>query len=550
MQRQGRAVAMISIVALYAMHVAAAQSSTDIEKEGENYAVDLSVAATLVASNSFMILIMYMTNSQDNDIRKNTYEVLSMTISIFCAVLVFQAVNDIVKAVVISQMPAWFELIADFFHMLCWFLVLQGSLAISTGNLAKVSNLAGLENDMARKLIEDADFRDPSGNAEVDGMRLLMDVKCFSTLFAHATGFAAINAWGTLQHMSPFASSPVLAVLVVPISYLGQFVFLHCANLVRETVMAGSTDDEESNRQKIWDESAEDAENDIMGIVVSFTFVQAVRFLLSGSLPDKEGVAQEGTMYDLAQAVILLICGALFLVAGAFAYLVVTQGDYSDESTGDTAGGFLDLHRHGMIGQTAMVTAQAWCLFYGMLCLFVSGGWEAHAALLVSVALSVSILAFAACYVLDQVGDKFRAERDTTRDIAVRRSISGLGLLVGFAWEQCFDKAAETISEQSGYPHTVTLALALFCSFLLIPAWKWYMLPYSVTESWLEMGGLVVQQMHTSELRAIRDKLEEKIKARREDGRISVGSRQQGQDLIASVRYRDPRSGSMYVATE
>ena len=43
----------------------------------------------------------------------------------------------------------------------------------------------------------------------------------------------------------------------------------------------------------MWDDECEEAENDVMGLAVSFTTVNALRFFISGCLPNEEGKEEE-----------------------------------------------------------------------------------------------------------------------------------------------------------------------------------------------------------------------------------------------------------------
>merc|ERR1719235_1423333 len=62
--------------------------------------------------------------------------------------------------------------------------------------------------------------------------------------------------------------------------------------------------------------------------------------------------------------------------------------------------------------------------------------------------------------------------------------MDAFALLVGFAWEQCFDNSVDAVASSTGNPHVSKLVLSFFCAGLLIPAWKWYMLPYILKEGY------------------------------------------------------------------
>merc|ERR1712187_850781 len=69
---------------------------------------------------------------------------------------------------------------------------------------------------------------------------------------------------------------------------------------------------------------------------------------------------------------------------------------------------------------------------------------------------------------------------------AIEQVIMSNGLLVGFAWEQSFDKAIEAISSNMPHEaqHWTKLALAIFCVVVIVPAWRWYLLPMEILDGY------------------------------------------------------------------
>merc|ERR1711959_175297 len=100
--------------------------------------------------------------------------------------------------------------------------------------------------------------------------------------------------------------------------------------------------------------------------------------------------------------------------------------------------------------------------------------------------------------------------------------MSAMSLLIGFGWEQCFDDSVSALASNapSGVilnPHTTRLALTFFCAGLLVPAWKWYMLPYIVAKGWRYKHPLRVQD--------VLDVARELIKVDEEEGDDEESSR-------------------------
>jgi len=87
------------------------------------------------------------------------------------------------------------------------------------------------------------------------------------------------------------------------------------------------------------------------------------------------------------------------------------------------------------------------------------------------------------------VGDLFELVPQSTKgaktiEVVIEQVIAALGTLVGFGWEQCFDQAVESLSDVMPMPHVSKLLLGLFCVIIIVPAWKWYVLPMSEAAGW------------------------------------------------------------------
>merc|ERR1719161_662306 len=108
----------------------------------------------------------------------------------------------------------------------------------------------------------------------------------------------------------------------------------------------------------------------------------------------------------------------------------------------------------------------------------------------ICLALILSGSSFSVIFVLDKIADA-----DWTGDAAdeaIRQIIGGIAILVGFAWEQCFDVAVASLSSVMPAPHLMKFILAVFCVAIIVPAWFWFLLPMAVRKGW--KCGFVVEK--------------------------------------------------------
>merc|ERR550532_1208021 len=85
----------------------------------------------------------------------------------------------------------------------------------------------------------------------------------------------------------------------------------------------------------------------------------------------------------------------------------------------------------------------------------------------------------------------FERKMMAAKHAILEKVISANGILVGFAWERCFDTAVKDLAMEvqifsSGLvPNTLMrVILAGFCSLLIVPAWYLYILPMANQNGW------------------------------------------------------------------
>jgi hypothetical protein len=490
---------VIVIISLVSDVLASPQTGVDREI---TEAVGTATAATLIGAISFIMCLYYFINYPDPDVKEMSWTTISSTISIFCAVLLFSSFNDLAEAYIIN--PNFGEgettqgaLCVDILHMLLWSLITQVVLALLSG--AKGPLRLSAENLKAYESGGDED-------KEIVMEFYERNMACFACLCAHITGFASINAFGTVQ-MVFFYQTPVKALCAPLVCMITLFCWQRLSNGVREGI-ARAGDGEKDDFESLWDRECEEAENDVMGLTLSFTTIGALRFLVNGCLPNQEGKEEECTgptipeeylfHHTTYQKVFMLMVGCVFTVT-IFVVRVKWPEWLEKEWIVEQPWTWQRKHRYKMLARlaealyVALTMAFSWCFFFGFQMLlagihFFHGQEE---LLAVCLALVLSLLCMSMIIPLDALADLPDEYTDEKVDKAIRSIISSMGLLIGFSWEQCFDTSVDILAERthrSGFalvnPHSAKLSLTAFCAGLLVPAWYFYMLPFIIEKGW------------------------------------------------------------------
>eukprot|EP00927_Polykrikos_kofoidii_P010392 TRINITY_DN14392_c0_g1_i1.p1 TRINITY_DN14392_c0_g1~~TRINITY_DN14392_c0_g1_i1.p1 ORF type:complete len:667 (+),score=84.34 TRINITY_DN14392_c0_g1_i1:145-2145(+) len=249
----------------------------------------------------------------------------------------------------------------------------------------------------------------------------------------------------------------------------------------------------------IFNEKLDDGENDMYSLMVSFLFVQSLRYLIGGTLPNHKG-EEEGRSFfehDARQVTLLYLC-TLLLVLGCYftspnectgSCKIVTQrfwGHFESHRLGRmfAIGAKALIDRLGVILFSIQAMSFSWCFMYATQW-WIAGIFrksEDRAAVQVVLAIVVTILCFIAIPILDKFADDGNA--------SIRKIIPSLGFLIGFTWESCFDTAIEGAIE--GLPEgfwriACKSFLGLGTTAIILPAWILYIVPMN-EESGFRMG--------------------------------------------------------------
>lgn len=451
------------------------------EEKEEIDQVSIVVSIMLLGSISFMMALFYLVNHKDEDIQRYSWKAVSSTISIFCAVLLFQAFNGIVEEYLIGGMVSFmrweeefwasklWECVVDFCQLVFWLTVMQFVLAVTSGAVELVWKPENIEQ------------------AEIL-------VQSWAVLFAHISGFASVNGWGSIQQ-NALRWSCWTSVLVVPLGLVGLFSMYKVFDIIRNKISLGD-DGEVDEFEECWDKETEESENDVAGLCLSFLTVQVIRQAISGDLPNSEGQETDRIAYNhpTGEWVTLLLWAAAFVV-GLLVVLRLrdwlpdpeAEEEKEGEQTEEEKKAFEEAYqevewtvRSLMITSNYCSMAIAWCGFYGARwAVAASGATNKDALLAVILAILLSFVCFAIIFLLDKLEDWNVFGGQSNK--AIENIIDALGILIGFSWEQSFDEAVDVISnaaENLDIPRSWTrLIMSVALVTLVFPAWRAYILP-------------------------------------------------------------------------
>lgn len=418
-------------------------------EEEESTPLDSAISTMLLGSIGFQMSLFYLVNWPDQDIKRTAWQVISSCISIFVAVLLFQGFNEVVEEYVIEGGSETWEVCIDIAQLLFWLSSMQLMLAITSGAINELWGGASPHMNVVE-----------------------VNVKSLAKLLAHVTGFSAINAFGSVQQ-TYFNSSPMCAVIIVPIGFAVLFVAFHFFDIIREKVSL-SDDGGVDEYELKWDEETEESENDVAGLSLSFLTVQALRFAIGGVLPNVEGVenADTAASHSVDDWGVLLLCSLGFAV---FGFVAIQHDHLFGEPSQRTERAWKIIRNYFTFGS-------AWCNFYSVMWAFSHTSFGERPALLhVIIALFVSGIAFISIFVLDQVMDNnlFGEEADTAHEV-LDEVMLALCMLVGFSWEQSFDTAVGVVANslKSDVPPALAkLVMSLILVAVVFPAWRFFILP-------------------------------------------------------------------------
>jgi len=457
---------------------------------------EVSVAVLLLVVVLFVLAMFYLVNYRDNDIRLYMWSIISATVCIFTSVLCFSACKGCLKFF-LGEAPEGVRLATCFVLVLGIFAALQLTTAVISGTVCEGRgvNLAeevwviadSLHSSYGHKILEHQ-VRHKAGKhgvADIQAQAIFVSkqqteldlrvrkMKCFASLLTYACGFAAIDAGGALQQIPYFKRSPIWAVMPVVISQVflvtlfGLFRLVHDFHLPsRGTLMKRDL------REGLWERECHESETQIASLSASFLLVQALRFQVSGVMPNADGLEKT----ELWQTQSIEHVRMLYAWGLGSAAISVVLGLIVHKSSETST---LRCCLHVIQSTTGMIFA--WCTIWAT-------RWEAlrlpelqqfelqpgSMGYQILLAMTASVFSVLLIFIFDVIEDM--CGQEGVMGGLTQSVISALSLLVGFSWQRCFQEAVKDVGQMSPRPVFMELVVSMIVVVLVVPAWQMYIL--------------------------------------------------------------------------
>lgn len=508
--RSWRRLACMALLYMAIVQAEAAEETT-APGGGNSRGSSYWVSIVLIVSVVFIMLVLYAVNHSDDDLRKAGKQTVSSTISIFGAVLFFQACQGFLQyAFSLPEEEVTFKVFVVYFvqgefwfvaSQLILFLVSVGYV-ISESGVRELCCMVNHKDEVVKKM---KDATSDLLNAdhtyqvvlkakaledkalEVTGAcpfwKVTCNQKCWGVLTGHIAGFAAVSAFGAAQQIAVAACPQQYASLVGFLAVLVAGALMHShfylAQMIRARAqhwLAMPTPSELPNAQlekiretreqlfDMWNDVAEESENDVMGVMLGFLLMNAARsaILSLGGHPVRfPNIEGELDAREDCNPFLLILLGTAIPVVRLL------------------RGRALLPKRYVEFGKVFAQMFFAWCFFFGTQSIF--HGYLPHAEAISSVvsAFNQSLLSMVLIFLLDKVADN----SSTANAKFLRNFIAAFGVLIGFAWERAFDATLGDVVKENGLQYgpgataVLRIVAAVAAVGLVLPAWRLFILP-------------------------------------------------------------------------
>lgn len=435
-------------------HSHPSRSSThDVTHDKGGKVKDYGIGYTLClfGAVAFFTGFLYLVNNDDPGLVLSTWQVLSMTLSIFSALMAYLTIRD----------------------MLLQCFLEEGLVVVMVAELL-ILILAFTLNEAALYLLKDKRYTKIMHSGSALGSQFL--------------GFSASYAFGDMQHCFLFGHGLLGDLLVVVIAtivltacvYVAKWVHLKVESLHRGV---------EFSEDVRWERESELMENEAMSMTMGYLVVHSLAHHIRGS-HDHLHAYDAPENVTQAQATTILVWAGVFLIALACLIAVVPYrmqklgykklNTLNFESFAETHEVPMDV-RMLMNAVNAVGVAMAWCLLlFAEWQVYALGFSGPRSAGVMTTGFFLTVFSFAAIFVLEFLAEHVHTSDHWVDPEKVVRNLSlALGIVVGFAWEKCFSVGLKDIAHVVNveYPNLLCIVLASLLILIVTPAWAMYVFP-------------------------------------------------------------------------
>jgi len=424
----------------------------DASHGGDGDQNGLGYSLCLIGAVAFNMSLLYLINHDDPGMKLATWQVLSMTLSIFSAVLAYVTIREI-----------------------CVDALFQGVYATMAASMTLFVAIYVINEGILYCL------KDP------DNVHMLHSG---AALGCHLLGFAASYAFADVQRSGIFGASFIghLLVVVLAVAVLSGLAGL--SRLVHNWVEHLHQASREHLADLMWEREVELMENEAMSLCIGYLLVQTIAFAIRGSQSSADADVAP-VLVTQSHANEMLVCALLFaaaIIGSVYAVTRILQSrglrrvdtlnfdSYAAEHLVD-----MDL-RALMIMQNSLGVAMAWCfLFWAEWQVYTLGFNGPRSAACMLVGLCLTLLAFASIFILESIAEHIHTSGAVDPEKVVRSMTLALGIVIGFAWERSFHVGLHDIAgmfnssyiSQSSCMHLMVVVLIV----IVTPAWAMYVFP-------------------------------------------------------------------------
>lgn len=465
------------------------------EKDPALLLTERVIASMTLGAVAFQMSLFYIVNHRDDDIKRYSLSVIGQTISIFCAVLTFNALFSVVERYMEHVNQGMQVLITPVFIL--FFLFVMEVI---------VQQAARVRGDEAKKH-KNIKFNKRL-KVQLSIPTHVLNAKTFGTGAAQMCAVATMRGFGHLQLLAYDSEHSFFMVCAVcPLAFWGLFSAAWMISWLRAKIIRydGVIDDAEWT----WIEVAEECEDEVIALSCGFFCAVAARVAITDSLPFLllHGFEHRGSLESarLQDVIILwavgIACALACISMNWVAFGILKHGINREKLRSDSVSRLIRVFTMSI----GMMFAWCTCFATHLFALHLPGSKEGLQLRLV-IALFQSIATFFVVCVLDFFADMKCA--GPAFDKALIMIICALGASVGLAWEQAFHVCAEVAVEFMAEDTTTFLfrasndpqvwALVLSSSIVIIvwPAFLFYIVPrmYQMVEE--HDNELKVEEQH------------------------------------------------------